>query len=309
MFGYIRLHKEELKIREYYHFRAYYCGLCRELKKRYGRFSSLLLNYDVTFLGLFLSSLTGTPEKLVPQRCLLHPLKRRAFLIDNKWLSYAADVNLLLAYHNLRDNWLDDRSPIAMGGLALLRKDYKKAAHLHPSIDKLILEKTQELSRLEKEKSPHIDQAADTFAKILEDICPLNDFSPAANKGIKWLFYNLGKWIYLMDAFDDLEKDIKKSRYNPFLYAFHCQGEDYVKFHDRIRPQAEFLLNYTLSQVAQAYELLDIHVNRGILDNIIYLGMNRQTEQVLNRRSCEKSEKKLLRNTWCKGECFEGRNP
>ncbi|MEL7568530.1 MAG: DUF5685 family protein [Dehalobacterium sp.] len=309
MFGYIRLNKEELKIREYYHFRAYYCGLCRELNKRYGRVSSLLLNYDLTFLGLFLSSLTNTPEKLAPERCFLHPLKKRAFLVKNRWLSYAADVNLLLAYHNLRDNWLDERSPIAVGGLTILRKEYQKAAHLHPSIDKLILEKTQELSRLEKEKSPNIDEAADTFAKILENICSLDDLSPATNKGFKWLCYNLGKWIYLVDAFDDLEKDIKRRHYNPFLYAFHYQGEDYPLFHDRIRPQAEFLLNYTLSQVAQAYELLDIHINRGILDNIIYLGMNRQTEQVLNRRSCEKSEKKLLRNTWCQGECFEGRNP
>jgi len=309
MFGYIRLNKEELKIREYYHFRAYYCGLCRELNKKYGRLSTFLLNYDVTFLGLFLSSLTGTPEKISRKKCFLHPLKKRAFLVDNKWLSYAADVNLLLAYHNLRDNWFDDRSKTAWGGLAILKKDYQKAARLHLVVDRLIMEKTQLLSRLEKAKSPHLDETADTFGKILENICPLDGFSPAQAKGIKWLFYNLGKWIYLMDAWDDLEKDMKKGRYNPFLYAFHDQNEAYDKFADRIRPQAKFLLNYTLSQVAQAFELLDIRANRGILDNIIYLGMNRQTEQVLNRRSCEKREKKLLRNPWCQGECFQGRNP
>jgi hypothetical protein len=114
-----------------------------------------------------------------------------------------------------------------------------------------------------------------------------------------------------VDALDDLEKDIKKARYNPYLYAFRYRDpdENFIEFHNRIRPQAEFLLNYTLSQVAAAYELLDIRMNRGILDNIIYLGMNKQTEQVLNRRSCEKGEKKLLRNTWCQGECFQGRNP
>jgi len=309
MFGYIRLNKEELKIREYYHFRAYYCGLCRELNKKYGRISTLLLNYDLTFLGLFLSSLTCCPEKFTQKKCFLHPLKKRAFLVDNKWLSYAADVNLLLAYHNLRDNWQDDRSKAACAGLALLKKAYKKAAHLYPEVDKLISEKTQELSQLEKEKSSRIDEAADTFAKILENICPVDEFSPSAAKGIKWLFYNLGKWIYLADALDDLEKDIKQDKYNPFIYAYNYRQEDFIKFHERIRPQAEFLLNYTLSQVAEAYELLDIRVNRGILDNIIYLGINRQTEQLLNRRSCEKREKKLLRNSWCQGECFQGRNP
>lgn len=309
MFGYIRLHKEELKIREFYHFRAYYCGLCRELKKRYGRLNTLLLNYDLTFLGLFLSSLTNTPEKSTPERCFIHPLKKRAILLDNKWLSFAADVNILLAYHNLKDNWQDDRSPAAISGLVLLKRDYKKAAKLHPAIDKLISEKTEELSRLEKEKSPHIDGAADTFAKILENICPLADFTPAAAKGIKWLCYNLGKWIYLVDALDDLEKDIKKGSYNPFIYAFNYQGEEYAEFHRRVKPQAKFLLNYTLSQVAAAFELLDIHKNRGILENIIYLGMNRQTEIVLKERCCENSEKKLLRNSWCQGECYQGRNP
>jgi hypothetical protein len=191
----------------------------------------------------------------------------------------------------------------------LVLKDYKKAAHLHPAVDQLIREKTQELSRLEKEKSPNIDEAADTFAKILENICPLDNFSPSMVKGIKWLFYNLGKWIYLVDALDDLEKDIKKDEYNPFVYAFQYQNEGYEKFHQRIRPQAEFLLNYTLSQVAEAYDLLDIRNNRGILDNIIYLGINKQTEQVLHRRSCKKREEKLLRNTWCQGECLQGRNP
>jgi hypothetical protein len=311
MFGYIRLLKEELKIREFYHFRAYYCGLCRELNQKYGRCSTLLLNYDVTFLGLFLSSLTGSREKLSQERCFLHPLKKRSFLIDNRWLSFAADVNLLLAYHNLRDNWTDDRSKAAWAGLKLLKKNYLKAARLHPALDELIQDKIQALSRLEKEKCPRIDEAADTFAKILENICPGGELSPASIKGIKWLFYNLGKWIYLVDALDDLEKDIKKARYNPYLYAFRYRDpdENFIEFHNRIRPQAEFLLNYTLSQVAAAYELLDIRMNRGILDNIIYLGMNKQTEQVLNRRSCEKGEKKLLRNTWCQGECFQGRNP
>ncbi|ATW28188.1 hypothetical protein DCMF_28590 [Candidatus Formimonas warabiya] len=308
MFGYIRLHKDELKIREYYHFRAYYCGLCMELKQRYGQMSRFLLNYDVTFLGLFLSSLTCTREKTALKKCFLHPVKKRPVIVDNTWLSYAADVNILLAYHNIKDNWADDRSPAARSGLVLLGKAYREAARLHPEIDQLIDEQTRELSRLEQEKSPHIDAAADTFAKILENICPTGGLQESAAKAVKWLCYNLGKWIYLIDAFDDLPEDIKKERYNPFLYGFHYQGEACEKFQESIRPKAEFLLTYSLSQIAASYQLLDMPANRGILENIIYLGMNRQTDHVLNRRSCGKSEKKLLRNSWCQGECFERRD-
>lgn len=309
MFGYVRIIKDELKIREYNHFRSYYCGLCQELKKRYGRLSTLLLNYDVTFLSLFLTSLTDTSEETASRRCMVHPGKKRTILMDNKWLSYGADINLLLAYHNLQDNWQDEHSPLALAGLVFLSGKYKKAARLHPALDQLISEKTRELAGLEKEKSPSLDETADTFAKILENICPVLDFPPATQKAIKWFCYNLGKWIYLIDALDDLAEDHKKNQYNPFIAACYQPVEDFESFRKRACSKADFILRYTLSQVAQSYELLDIKTNRGILDNIIYLGMNKQTEQVLNQRSCAKSEEKLLRNTWCPGKCFQRRNP
>lgn len=309
MFGYVKIAKEELKIREYYHFRAYYCGLCQELKSKYGRLGTFMLNYDVAFLSIFLSSLTEQPEKFDFRRCYLHPFRKRALLVESKWQSYAADVNLLLAYHNLRDNWLDEGSKRALAGSVILKRKYKKAARLHPVLDQLITDKTRELAELEKTKNRQIDAAADTFACILESICPLNEFSPGTTKGVRWLFYNLGKWIYLIDAWDDLTEDLHTSQYNPFFQTFALEEDDEQSFQKRVRPQAEFLLNYTLSQIAQAYELLDIQNNRGILDNIIYLGMNKQTKQVLQQRSHENREKKLLRNTWCERECFQGRNP
>jgi hypothetical protein len=309
MFGYVRIIKDELKIREYHHFRSYYCGLCRALKTRYGPWSTLLLNYDVTFLSLFLTSLTGVQEKTASFRCLFHPTQKRLILVNNKWLDYGADINLLLAYHNLQDNWQDEHQLSAGAGLLLLSEKYKRAARLHPVLNQIIVEKTRELARLENAASSNIDETADTFAKILENICPVMDFPSATQKAIQWFCYNLGKWIYLIDALDDLEENLKKKQYNPFIAAYYKQGEDFSVFHQQVRSQAGFVLQYTLSQISQSYELLDIKANRGILDNIIYLGMNKQTERVLNQRSCSRSEQKLSRNSWCAGKCFQRRNP
>ncbi|MGI6065637.1 MAG: DUF5685 family protein [Bacillota bacterium] len=308
MFGYIKVHKDELKIKEYYLFRAYYCGLCRALKKRYGHFGRLVLNFDTTFLALFLSSWHRTEEHLIKERCLAHPLRKRLMIADNPFVNYAADINILLAYHSLKDNWNDDRSPVSWVGMKMLKRAYKKAAHLHPDTAELISAKTNELSFLEKAKSANIDQTADTFAKILENLCPGEGCPKREISAVKWLGYNLGKWIYLIDAYDDLAEDIKKKKYNPYLYAYGYQGEESDIFQKSIKPKVEFLLTYTLSQISRSFELLDVSNNKGILENIIYLGMMKQTESVLNQRSCKRNEK-LLRNTWCQGECNQRRNP
>ncbi|MGI6711739.1 MAG: DUF5685 family protein [Bacillota bacterium] len=308
MFGYIKPEKEELKIREFSLFRAYYCGLCLELKKRYGQASRLLLNYDTAFLGLFLSSINNEEEKILPVRCPVHPVQKQPVIIDNFYLSFAADINILLAYHNLLDNWQDDRSYFSLAGTKLLSKTYQKAAALHPKIDRLISEQTGQLFLLERNKSKSIDAAADTFAKILEEIYLVKSTPSARMKAIKWLNYNLGKWIYLIDAFDDLGDDIIKGRYNPYLYAYEYQGEGYENFLQQIKPQAQFLIMYTLSQIGQAYELLNVTKNKGILENIIFLGMRKTTDNVLNQRSCQKREKRLLRNPWRSTSCIKGRN-
>lgn len=53
MFGYILPDKPELKIKEYELYRAYYCGVCRAIKRRHGNIPRLTLTYDITFLALF----------------------------------------------------------------------------------------------------------------------------------------------------------------------------------------------------------------------------------------------------------------
>lgn len=308
MFGYVRILKEELKIREYYHFRAYYCGLCLELKKRSGQISRLLLNYDLTFLSLFLSSLNEAEEKAVPIRCPLHPFKKRPVLAENQWISYAADLNVLLAYHSIEDNWQDNRTLSSLAGIKLLGSAYRQASLRQPETDRIICQNIKELAVLEKNRCRDIDAAAHPFARIVENICPLDNCPPPRQKAIMWLGYNLGKWIYLIDALDDIDEDIKKKNYNPFLYAYEYRNEGGTRFREKIKPQAEFLLVQILAQISKAWEVLDIRQNRGIIENIIYLGMLRQTENVINQRSCEKHEK-ILRNSWCAGECFPGRNP
>ena len=94
----------------------------------------------------------------------------------------------------------------------------RKAKKRYPSVYESIKKCLDNLSCLEKEKCSEIDETADCFAKILE-ILFTPDFIENENtkRTLSWLGYNIGRWIYIIDAYNDLEKDIKKNNYNTSL--------------------------------------------------------------------------------------------
>jgi hypothetical protein len=100
-------------------------------------------------------------------------------------------------------------------------------------------------------------------------------------KALRWIGYNVGKWVYIIDAFDDIDKDIKNHSYNPLLLQYGYNNDGAEKFKESIKSKVEFNLTYTLGEIARTNELLDFKQNRGLVENIIYMGMLRKTEQIL----------------------------
>lgn len=287
MFGYVLPDRPELKIREYEVYRAYYCGVCKAIQRNHGNLPRLTLNYDTTFLALLLSSLYDESLCVRTERCMLHPLKKRKVLRQSKWIDYAADMNVLLSYLNLRDKWQDDRSAAALAGLAALKPRFQVLSAKYPEKVSIILERLEELSRLEKCGCNSVDQAAEPFARLMEEVIL---FQPAGSDKntetiLRWIGYNLGKWIYTIDALDDLEKDIRKHSYNPFLCQYEYNGEDIAAFRSRIIKDAEFNLVYTLNEAAKAFELLEFKRHKEIVGNILYSGLLKKTESILGRGS------------------------
>jgi len=288
MFGYIQPDKPELKIKEYEIYRAYYCGVCRAIKKYHGNIPRLTLTYDSTFLALFLSALVEEQPEFQDIRCILHPMRRRKTVINSEILDYAADMNVLLSWLNLRDKWEDDRSHTARAGMFALKRAYQRISIKYPEKSLLIKEKLDELSHLEKDKCSSVDQAAEPFAKLMEEvIChPQICVDKKKETLLRWAGYHIGKWLYTIDALDDLEDDIKSKSYNPFIYQYDYKGGSIDNFLASLLDDAEFLLIHTLSEVARCFELLDFKRYRNIAGNIIYLGMQKKTEAILGRRKC-----------------------
>lgn len=280
MFGYVTPLKDELKIKEFEIFRGYYCGICTAIGKiNYP--AKYLLNYDVTFLSLLLSSIEYEKDRPLRRFC---PYKmKRVNYYSNSFIDYAALFNIFLANRKLLDNYNDDRNIFYYIASRIINlKDDAAIKEKAKSID----ENLNEIIKLEKANSSDLDLLSHHFGKVTEELFDVFD----VKRGIplKYFGYNLGRWIYVMDAFDDLEKDKSKNSYNPLKYAF-----DY----DTVR----FTLYSYLENMTKAYELMDIKKNKGILDNIIYLGLPDKTEKILKG---DKKNEKSIRGFRCEPECF-----
>ena len=292
MFGYILPEKPEMKIKEYELFRAYYCGVCKSLGRRSGQLKRFLLNYDSTFLAVLLSAVEGVVPEVKRETCIAHPVVKRYVVKNNGIVDYASDINVLLAYYNLEDDRQDEGSVVSHAGTILLRRAFGKLKRKYSAKCDIIESRLKELNKLEKEHCASMDMAAEPFAKLMEEVTA---YEPVCRDKktcdiLRWIGYNLGKWIYILDAYDDIDDDIKGKSYNPLVSQFGYKDDDVGGFKKRIRDRVEFNLTYSLDQIAKAYELLEIKNNAGILENIIYMGMLRKTEKILGTGSCRKVE-------------------
>lgn len=261
MFGYVVPNQGELKGKEFQEYRSYYCGLCRLLKKKYGICGQLSLNYDMTFLGLLLTSLYEPEVERDAVRCAAHPLEKHP-VSKNCYLEYAADMNILLTYYQCMDDWQDERkvSKALYGGL--LYRAGKKVSRKYPDKAAGIKSCLCRLNDMEKIQSTSLDQVSGLSGEICSLLFRFRKDEWAEE--LHRIGFFLGKFIYLMDAYEDLEDDLKKGNYNPF-YADY-QREDFEDWCCQI-------LKMMMAEVGRAYERLPVVENAAIHRNIIYSGV------------------------------------
>jgi len=293
MLGYVTTEKQELKLREYEIYRGYYCGVCKSIGKRYGQIPRLALSYDAAFLAMVLASLSNDPDLVTKEHCIIHPVKKNT-AIRNDAIDYAADVMLILTWHKLQDDANDEKKASAKAALTLMKPLYTKIRRSRGILCDKIGENLREMAQLEKDKSNNLDLVAEMFAKILETvfISGPNLADKDTQRVLGRLGYHLGKWIYLMDAWDDLEDNIKTGAYNPLVYRYEFDGveESTKEFRERIKSTCEWHLLVCCEEMGKALDLLEIKKNSGIIENIVYLGLLRRTEKVLGKEDNSNGE-------------------
>jgi len=294
MQGYVIAEKSELKMYEYDIYSAYYCGICKSIGRRYGQIPRLTLNYDAVFLAMLLSAIIEERTLMQKEHCLVHPIKKKYIMRNSDAIDYAADAMLLLAYYKLKDDYSDEKNLFAAFGQIvakpLLHKLFRSETERCQKIETYL----SQLTDLEKQNCGSLDQVAEPFAKITETLFSENHLIAKGSDRLilKQIGYHLGKWIYLIDAFDDLEKDETKNVYNPLFsrFSYKKEEESLPEFKIRIEKQVEFNLLQYLSEISKALALLELKQNKGILENIIYLGLLHQTDKVLQKGNTKHEE-------------------
>lgn len=269
MFGYVIPNKGELKVRELEEYQGWYCGLCRCLQRDYGFSGRLSLNYDMTFLAMLLSSLYDVDKRSTCGGCVIHPFRRRT-KYDTVYVSYAAAMNILLTYYKCLDDWEDDRDLIRGAYGTVLHPAGRRVGERYPEQAGIIKQCLEELKQAEFRKETDLDIVSGIFGRICGTL-----FAPERDIWYQDLYhmgFYLGKYIYLLDAWDDLQEDFRKGSYNPFLEEDR-QIQDIELEKDSRREQVRQILTEMISRACYHFERLPVVDNVEILRNILYSGV------------------------------------
>lgn len=258
MFGRVVVNKGELKVREFETYRSYYCGLCRELRRR-GLLTAMCLSYDLTFLSMLLNSLYEPENKTVSSRCVCHMCTKHKETTD-KYTPYAADMNILLSYYNCLDDFHDDKNIVKLLYALYLKPKVARIRKKYPEKCEKIATYLKSFSK--EEKGGDLEECANLFGRLLGEV-----FTPEKDEWADELFnigFYLGKFIYIADCLEDVEDDIKKNRFNPLISMYSP---------DTRQSECEIILNMMGSECARELEKLPLIENVEILRNIIYAGI------------------------------------
>lgn len=263
MFGYVIANKEELKLREFREYRSYYCGLCHALGRNYGAVGRLSVSYDLTFLAILLTGLYEPEEQQHTARCVAHPMKRDVY-VESAVIDYAAHMNALLTYYKCKDDYRDGHKRLRLVyGNYLGRKGSFLKEH-YPAKCKEVMAGLRKLEKAERAGIESMDTLAACFGEVLRSIFRYRDDEWSEDLGR--VGYYLGKFIYLLDAYEDMEKDRKEGDFNPLLRYEGWQEEQLKQY------VTDMLMHYA-AECAKAFETLPILKHVEILRNILYSGI------------------------------------
>ena len=260
MFGYVSANWKELTKEQQRRYGAVYCGICRRIREQASQISRLGLSYDMAFLSLLLMSLYEPEEESGGNACMLHPIKKRPW-VDNEFIRYGADMNVALAYYNSLDDWQDDKKLSAKLMADTFGKHYPQIEARYPRQCKAISACIARLSKMEKENCANPDLPAGCFGELMAELLVYREDMWAPH--LRQMGVALGRFIYLLDAAVDYDKDKRKRKYNPYIAM--GMEKDWARW--------EEYLVLTMGRCTKNFEMLPLVQDKELLDNILYSGV------------------------------------
>lgn len=293
MFGYVRPYKDELLVREYEQYKAVYCGLCKALGDYFGIGARYTLSFDCTFYAMVAIGISGNTLHVTKGRCTVNPAKKCSFIStqDEEAYKKTSALSILMTYHKCKDNIADDsflKSFASRLALPLLSGKYKKARAWYPEMEAAVSKAMKQQALAEQTQHSSIDQCCDSTAQMLSVLFEALAGENAGQRMVLQQFgYFLGRWVYLMDAADDLAVDLKTDSFNPFIQKLSLQeyGKGGKEYAGDVKKQAEEacneVLNRNIAGMTQPLQLLELGDFERIVENIIKKGLPRMQQEIL----------------------------
>lgn len=278
MLGVMTVRKDELRFREFDRYRGFYCGLCRAIKKRCGNACRMALSFEMTFVAMLLTALYESETEQEKRRCAFHPVEKR-LMLSNEAIDYCADLSALVSYYDLRDGWEDERRVDRLAESELLKKAARRAGEALPRQKKAVEAYVQKLHEIEKKNEPNLDAAANLTGEMMAEIMVMREDIYA--RDLREMGFYLGKFIYLCDCYEDIERDEKKKNYNPLIER--SQDAEFAK-------NCELMLSDMMARATMAFERLPVLQDAEIMRNILYSGIWLRFEQATERRKAKKEQ-------------------
>ncbi len=297
MFGYVRADTPYLYIKDDTLYKAMYCGLCKGIAKACGNAARMGLSYDVTFLSVILHNISGLDVKIEKQHCLTHCIRSRKMAEVDELTCQLGVFNTLLAYYKYTDDIEDGDG--GRGKRLFFKKGFKRAKKNYPEIERIVRENLTAQSATEKAKTESLDRAADATANML---AVFSDYvlKEKATTFTHNLFYAIGKWIYLIDALDDYDKDKKKGAYNPFVLCYNAESKEKLLC-SKAGEEVRFAFHALFFDIRENLSQITFRFNRDLSDNILLRGLPAMTKRVMgdpSKCACKKhNADKTVENT------------
>ena len=278
MFGYLDIEKATLQDGQRGLWQTFMCGLCFSTKNLFGNFPRTFITNDVNLFNVLFHSVKRQDVAIEQKRCFSHPVKKRSVLKLTELTNKLSVANVLLTYWNLYDDVLDDGGVKKKLALKSFKSAYEKARKRFPDLDETLNLRYGQLQSLEKSDCDSVDRVSHAFALLSQEFCKLV-LEDDSNAYVETLCYNVGKWIYLIDALDDVKKDIKKRSYNVFVKCYNATcAQDLVQYKDEI----QFVMYSSLNRIAQSFNDLNLTKYTCILKNVLFESIRNKTQKVLD---------------------------
>ena len=278
MLGVMTVRQDELKFREFDRYRGFYCGLCRAIGKLCGSVCRMALSFEMTFLAMLLTALYETQTTEEKHRCGFHPVHKR-LMLGNEAIDYCADLSALVSYYDLLDGWEDERRVDRLAESRLLKGAAMRVGEALPRQREAVEAYVRKLHAVEARNDQNLDAAANLTGDMLAELFVMK--KDVYGNDLREMGYYLGKFIYLCDCYEDIERDEKKHSYNPLLARSRS---------DTFAADCEQMLSDMMARAAMACERLPLLEDAEIMRNILYSGIWLRFEHASERRKAKKEQ-------------------